>query len=104
MHFGSYVTAKGNGFYLLEVDTSDAKKALSTRVILANTIGDIEPHLYEIEKQLLKASLSWPMEHLDMLVGADNHFWIPHQKSGRAGSLCGDDIDKWSTRFYKAIV
>ncbi|GAB2692336.1 Tn7-like element transposition protein TnsE [Aliiglaciecola aliphaticivorans] len=99
----AHVTAQGIGYYLLEVDTSDAKKALSTRMILANTIGDIEPHLYEIEKQLLKASLSWPKEHLDKLVGADNHFWVPHQKSDKAGALTSEDIKKWAARVHRQL-
>jgi hypothetical protein len=94
----AHVTAGSIGYYLLEVDTSDAKKALSTKVILAKAIGDIEPHLYEIEKQLLKASLSWPKEHLDKLVGADNHFWVPHQKSKKGGALTTEEIEKWSER------
>lgn len=94
----AHVMTGNTGYYLLEVDTSDAAKALSTRVISARAIGDIEPHLYEIEKQLLKASLSWPKEHLDKLVGADNHFWVPHQKSNKDGALTADDISKWAER------
>ncbi|MBT1063981.1 transcriptional antiterminator [Bowmanella sp. Y26] len=94
----AHVTAQGIGYYLLEVDTSDAKKALSTRVILAKAVGDIEPHLHEIEKQLLKASLSWSKEHLDKLVGADNHLWVPHQQSYREGALTAGDIEKWAER------
>lgn len=99
----AHVTVQGNGFYLLEVDTSDAKKALSTRVILANAIGDIRPHLYEIEKQLLKSSLSWPRELLDKLAGAENHFWVPHQKTSKAGALTTAEIEKWATRVYTII-
>lgn len=99
----AHVTADTTGYYLLEVDTSDAAKALSTRVIRACAIRDIEPHLYEIEKQLLKASLSWPKEHLDKLVGADNHFWVPHQKSKQGGALTGEDIDKWTQRMSERL-
>ncbi|WP_345853857.1 Tn7-like element transposition protein TnsE [Shewanella algae] len=98
-----HVTAGGSGCYLLEVDTSDASKALSTKVILASAIGDIESHLYEIEKQLLKASLSWPKEHLDKLVGEDNHTWVPHQKSNKWGSLPMDDLWRWADRFFKKL-
>ncbi len=91
--------AKGKSrYYLLEVDTSDASKALSTKVIRAGAIGDIEPHLHEIEKQLLKESLSWPKEHLDKLVGEGNHTWVPHQQSGNAGALTIGEIEKWAER------
>lgn len=84
----------------MEVDTSDAKKALSTKVFLAKVVGYIEPHLYEIEKQLLKASLSWLKEHLDKLVGEDSHSWVPHQKSDRAGALTTDEIKNWAGRMF----
>jgi len=94
----AHVAAGATGYYLLEVDTSDASKALSTKVIWASVKGDIEPHLHEIEKQLLKASLSWPKEHFDKLIGADNHFWVPHQKSKKGGSLTEEDIEKWAVR------
>jgi len=88
------------GYYLLEVDTSDASKALSTKVIVASAIGDIEPHLFETEKQLLKAYLSWPAAHFDKLVGTDNHFWVPHQKSDRGGALTSDEVEKWGERMF----
>ncbi|PHS42986.1 MAG: transcriptional antiterminator [Marinobacter sp.] len=99
----SHVTAGLKGYYLLEVDTSDASKALSTKVILAKAIGDIEPHLFEIEKQLLKASLSWPKQHLDKLVGMENHTWIPHQKSDKPGTITAEDIDKWAERVFMRL-
>ena len=92
------VTANNTGYYFLEVDTSDSSKALSTKVIKACSIGDIEPHLFEIEKQLLKGALSWPKEHLNRLVGADNHFWVPHQKSRKGVVLAYDEIEKWAER------
>ncbi|BEM75238.1 hypothetical protein SME36J_46610 [Serratia marcescens] len=59
----AHITAGSSGYYLLELDTTDASKGLSTKELHAKAIGDIESHLYEIEKQLLKASLLWPKEH-----------------------------------------
>lgn len=94
----AHVTAGSTAYYLLEVDTSDASKALSTKVVVASAIGDIEPHLFEIEKQLLKASLSWPKEHFDKLVGEDNHTWVPHQKSGKFLGLSKESIAQWAER------
>jgi hypothetical protein len=99
----AHVTAGLTGYYLLEVDTSDASKALSTKVILAKAISDIEPHLFDIEKQLLKASLSWPKQHLDKLVGMENHTWIPHQKSDKPGAITAEDIDKWAERVFMRL-
>ena len=96
----THITVETTGYYLLEVDTSDASKALSTKVIVASAIGDIEPYLFEIEKQLLKASLSWPKEHLDKLVGVGNHSWVPHQKLDKVGVLTVEHIVKWMHRMY----
>ena len=87
----------------MEVDTSDAAKALSTTIIRASAINNFELHLYEIEKQLLKASLAWPKEHLDRLVGANNHTWLSHQKSKKGGALMTDDIGKWASRFQTIL-
>ena len=98
-----HVTDGGTGYYLLEVDTSDASKALSTKVIRASAVGDIENYLFEIEKQLLKASLSWPKEYLDKLVGEQNHTWIPHQKSDKTGALTTSEIEKWASRISMFI-
>ncbi|WP_414828952.1 Tn7-like element transposition protein TnsE [Alteromonas sp. H39] len=92
------VTVGNKSYYLLEVDTSGASKALFTKVICASVIGDIGAHLFEIVKQLLKSSLSWPKEHLDKLVGAKNHFWFAHQKSKKAGALAHNEIEKWTER------
>ncbi len=94
-----------NGTYvLLEVDTSDSKEALSTRVINARAISNLEESISEIEKRLLKASLSWPTEFLDSLFGTKNHFGIPHQKSGNDGVLTVEDVQKWALRFSIKIV
>lgn len=94
-----HVTTNDTGYYLLEVDTSDSSKALSTKVIRASSIGDIEPHLVDIEKQLLKASLSWPRKYLDDLVGPDKHWCISHPKSAKSGAIGTYQIELWAARF-----
>ncbi len=99
----THVAVSNNGYYMLEVDTSDASKALSTRLIRASAIGNIEPYLYEIEKHLMKASLSWPKKYLDKLVGENNHSWVPHQKSRRLGALISVEVELWASRVFSAI-
>lgn len=100
----AYVSVGKNSYYLLEVDTSDASKALSTKVIHADKLGDIRMHLRELEIRLLKCSLSWPKEYLVELVGEDYHFGVPHQKSDRSGSLTIKDTVKWAIRTYLSII
>lgn len=87
-------------YYLLEVDTSDASKALSTKVISASAKSQIAEYLTEIERHLLKSSLSWPVEVLDRLFGKGTHSWVAHQMSRKGGALNEDEISKWAARTY----
>ncbi|WP_051125928.1 Tn7-like element transposition protein TnsE [Pseudovibrio sp. FO-BEG1] len=97
------VTIGQLSYYFLEVDTSDAKKALSTKVIFATSIRAITDHLRELEERLLSGSLSWPNKYLDNLVGKKNHFWISHQKSRKSGALTSDEIAKWAERVFSRL-
>ncbi|MBY8031498.1 hypothetical protein KW464_20035 [Vibrio fluvialis] len=90
-------------YYLLEVDTSDAKTALATKVITANTLDDIDEHILDIEKRLLKASLAWPKAFFDLLVGSDNHFGVSHQHSGKGGCIPLSDISRWAERMFQNL-
>lgn len=93
-----HIVANRTGYYILEVDTTDTNKPLSTKIIKALGIENIEEYVEEIEKRLLKSSLSWPKEYFDGFVGKGNHFWVPHQKSKSQGSLTVDDISRWAAR------
>jgi hypothetical protein len=98
---GSATSFSNNVCLTFSIHLSGREAAISTlwlegRVIRASAIKNIEPHLFEIEKQLLKASQSWPKEHLDKLVGMDNHTWVPHQKSKKGGGLITEGIEKWA--------
>lgn len=99
----AHVTVGTVGYYLLEVDTSDASKALSTKVILASAVGDIAKYLNEIERQLLKTSLSWPVGLLDLLFGKNSHVWVAHQQSSAGGALTADEIKKWASRLFTQL-
>ncbi|MBE0482847.1 MAG: hypothetical protein IBX52_05030 [Bacterioplanes sp.] len=100
----AHVTVDSVGYYLLEVDTSDASKALSTKVIVASAVGDIAKYLNEIERQLLKASLSWPVGLLDQLFGKNSHARVAHQKSSKEGALSADETKKWASRLYSQLI
>lgn len=100
----AHVTVGSVGYYLLEVDTSDASKALSTKVIVASAVGDIVKYLSEIERQLLKASLSWPVGLLNQLFGKDGHSWVAHQKSSKEGAQSADETKKWASRLYTQLI
>jgi hypothetical protein len=94
--FTSYIEIDKVSYYLLEVDTSDTNKSLSTKVIQTSTIENVE-------KLLLKGSLSWPKEYNDNKIGANYHFGVSHQQSDKNGKLTHLDIINWSIRFYQRL-
>ncbi|GAA4895882.1 hypothetical protein GCM10023333_31370 [Ferrimonas pelagia] len=94
---------QGMCFTLLEVDTSDADKQLSTKLLKKQGEPLAEAQLFEVEKQLLKGSLSWPKALFDQYCGKDQHRWIPHPKSKHKGVLEPDSIDAWAARVYSWI-
>lgn len=52
-------------FVLLEVDTSDSAKALSTLLLTQHEPFATWEHLSEVQTQLIKGSLAWPTSFLD---------------------------------------
>jgi hypothetical protein len=86
--------------YLLEVDTSDAAKPLSTLLV---TVKDPKMWVYqleELEKLLIKRSLRWPSTYLKKIVINKQFCRIPHPKSesSNKGLLDPDSIVKWAAR------
>lgn len=99
----SYIEIDNPAYYLLEVDTSDTNKSLSTKAILASAIENIDDFIESVEKKLLRGSISWPKEYFDNFVGKSNHFGISHQQSGKNGSLTFEDISNWAERFFNKL-
>ena len=100
----SYIEIDNVAYYLLEVDTSDTNKPLSTKAIQASGIENLDDFIESVEKQLLRGSISWPKEYFDNFVGRSNHFGISHQKSDKNGSLTIDDINRWANRFSNRLI
>ncbi len=99
----SYVKTNSIAYYLLEVDTSDTNKPLSTKAIQVSAIENIDDFIENLEKQLLRGSISWPKEYFDYLVGSKSHFGVSHQKSNKNGSLTFGDISNWAERFFNKL-
>ena len=97
------VIADGVTYHVLEVDTSDADKSLSTKLLKLKSIETFEQHLDQLEKLLLKKSLSWPTELLNQLCGTGNHWGVHHPNSKHKGTIDPADIYKWAERFYNWI-
>lgn len=99
------ITVQNETIYILEVDTSDADKSLSTQVIKTKNPDNWDNDLKELEIQLIKSSLCWPTKTLTWLFGEGQFKGIPHPKtdSKNKGVLSSDSIANWADRLYSRI-
>lgn len=98
------VAVEGKAFYLMEVDTSDAAKALSTKIVVAAAAQNVEQNLAEFETRILKGSLSWPKAYFDAEFGEHNHFFIVHQTSDKPGEVSLEKIQRWAKNVYRNLL
>ena len=93
-------------FHVLEVDTSDNEKSLSTRVMLLPDLSNADYPLKVIMQLLLKSSLSWPIDYLDHICGAGNHKGISHPRttSKNKGVMDPESVSGWAARFNSWMV
>ncbi|WP_026960498.1 MULTISPECIES: Tn7-like element transposition protein TnsE [Aliagarivorans] len=92
------VQLNGKSYLLMEVDTSDAAKPLSTKLIEDNGQGFTQEQLDKLMELVLKGSLRWPSKYLDKVFGKHSHQSIPHPKSSLQGALLKEDIERWAER------
>lgn len=90
---------------LLEVDTSDGIKMLSTKLIFKSTIRDWTDHFIQIRKGVVAKSISWPNDLLDHIFGQHQHVGINHPKhqGSEAGNIPVESIDSWAFRFIQYL-
>jgi hypothetical protein len=98
------VTVSWEIFHILEIDTSDADKPISTKLLILKPTSKLESDLTRLEKELVLGSLRWPSKLLDQMYGKNNHHGIPHPKSGHKGELDSKSIEGWADRFYSRIL
>lgn len=92
---------QGEGYFLLEVDTSDGRASIATKVISARALqplGLLRDFIPEIERRLLSNQFSWPKKYFDQLVGGSNHKSISHQQSKNEGRLNAEEVERWAIR------
>ncbi len=96
---------KNTEFVLLEVDTSDGIKMLSTKLIFTPTQYDWIENFLQIRKGVVTKSIAWPNDLLDELFGERNHLGINHPKhqGSEAGNLPLESIESWALRFIQAL-
>lgn len=90
-------------FHILEVDTSDAEKSLSTMLLKLKNPSNIQNDITDIEIQLIKGSLRWPTKLLGGLYGKENYLGVSHPQSKHQGVLDPEDIEYWADRFFSKV-
>ncbi len=98
------VQCGGQYFHILEVDTSDAAKALSTQLLKLKSSAEWRQKIImEIERNLLKQSLRWPTGIFKRIAGKDGYNGIPHPQTKREAQvgLGSESIGLWAKRVYR---
>ncbi|MCR4534549.1 Tn7-like element transposition protein TnsE [Shewanella xiamenensis] len=90
---------------LLEVDTSDGIKMLSTKVIFGLYEQDWIENFIQIRKGVVAKSIAWPNDLLNDLFGESNHMGINHPKhqGAEAGNILVESIESWAQRFVQTF-
>ena len=90
---------------LLEVDTSDGIKMLSTKMIFGADDRDWAKQFAQIRKGVVSQSISWPNKLLDDLFDEHNHVGINHPKHQGAeiGNILQESLEGWAFRIYHGI-
>jgi len=82
--------------HILEVDTTDGKTALATKILEFAPGLDDDDALRSILTLLIKGSLRWPSETLDNTCNQNRS--VPHPKCKAVGYIEQDELLHWSHR------
>lgn len=96
---------KTNEVVLLEVDTSDGIKMLSTKVIYDSDVADWVEQFTQIRKGVVANSISWPNDIFDKAFGQNKHIGVHHPKhqGSQAGNIPVDALESWAYRLAQVL-
>lgn len=85
---------------LLEIDTSDGEKMISTKILYGAGNKDWTENFKTIREGIVSGGLSWPNTLLDELFGSKGHKGTNHPKhqGSHAGNIPVDALDNWAER------
>ena len=100
------VVRKGTQFKILEIDTSDGIRMLSTRVVMGGDDKDWEKNYSDLKQLIITSSLTWPISYLNEVFGEDCHVGIVHpsNKASGKGNIPWDSIPGWARRVSERLV
>jgi hypothetical protein len=92
-------------FHLLEVDTSDGKKSMSSQLLLLDNHEVWNTNLKELESQLISSHLRWPSEMIARICSQQGTERISHPKSQHEdkGVLDPNSIKGWADKIFLMI-
>lgn len=97
-----HLVQKEKDFLLIELDTSDRIKSISTKLIHLTT-DDWKIYLDDIKKHLVAKSLSWPNILFDDVFGIYSHTHIVHPRFSTQGSDSSESVNNWAVRIMNGL-
>lgn len=96
---------QSNEFVLLEVDTSDQAKALSSCLLHLKDPSSWSGQLQVIEQELVRKSLTWPKGYLKKICVPGGTRIIPHPRSEKAnkGVVSEEALEPWAARVFSKL-
>lgn len=96
---------KGMRFKILEIDTSDGIRMLSTRIVTGVNDKHWKSNYSNLMHRIVASSLSWPISYLNQVFGEDCHVGIVHpsNKASGTGNIPSDSILGWARRVSEKL-
>lgn len=90
---------------LLEIDTSDGEKMISTKILYGAGDKDWLDDFKAIREGIVSKGLSWPTKLLDDLYGEKGHKGTnhPQHQGAQAGNIPVDALESWAGRVFADI-
>ena len=100
------VVRKGTLFKILEIDTSDGIKMISTRVVMVADDEHWNDNYRSLKQRIIASYLTWPISYLDEVFGEDRHVGIihPYNKASGKGNIPSESIPSWARRVSERLV
>ena len=100
------VVRRATHFKILEIDTSDGIRMLSTRVVMGVADKHWKDNYSSLMHRIVASSLSWPISYLNQVFGEDRHVGIAHpfNKASGTGNIPSESIPGWARRVSERLI
>lgn len=96
-------TLKQKHYVVLEVDTSDNLKPLSTQVLCIKDLAQWAIDFKDIQELLITKSLLWPRKRIEK-VSQNNHWQLNHPRMDQKNQqISATELESWALRLVKSF-